>query len=1346
MKKALLTLALSACLQFVFSQGEIPVDMYTGAPIINIPLHTISAHDISEPISLSYNAGSFQLFDSEQFYGIGWSLNAGGSISRKVRCLPDDFQDGNGRNGWLYNYSASTNKNYYHITTFPNTSDTNPVTNDETADYNFLTNLFYQNDTEPDEFNYSFGGYSGKFVFDNSGVIRTVPYRDLLITPTYAGGTPGLDKTITSFTVKTNDGVIYTFGQTVRTTRRADKDPDLNNVSILPREYHLYSTNVVYNSEWKLTKIESPSGAYMDFYYTSSSNFVTNTPVEFGVYVNNDVSGSDEVTVHYEDYTLYSIYNSVETKHLNVISGSSGEKVIFQNADYLEVADARGNNGVSRNILRVNFGYRVTSMGPTAVRLLKSITTAPSTGTTCDSPLRPIQLEYYGEDISPSSTYGTDFWGYFNAMPQINSIPMLYFYPSEPLSQRYRLSPIASYTGTMIPLEGALRHANSTAMLIGVLNKIYYSSGGEATIEYEGHTFYDEVAQQTSTGGGLRVKSVEYFDGVNQASRISKEFSYLDDTGKSSGRLISKPEFAFPAYKYKVPEYYNWTGSEFDTYFSSYSTNDRYKYLTFRSTTPLNDLETTRGSLVGYKVVTVSRPGAGKVKYEYHLEGYHGQTTAPGGWSPTIHKIARPSTWPSAGIIAGATGANMFPYAPNPNYDHERGLMKKSTEYDEAGNIIRTTEDTYQTISNPGFSAGVTISGVRYDSYAYSADNNQANNIWLFGKYSITAEIDKVLQKETETLYIAGDLSKYQTTSTEYFYEPGTVHRLLRKIQKIDAEGTEYNTYFKYPIDYTVTANSEPALLNIQSLTTARRYGSPVEVYASFKKALSTEKFVSGLYTKYGNFSGKILPSEILGLTIATGLSTYNVSSQTLSGSTYMLTLDPNYEVKSTVLAYTPFAQAQSVVDQTTIPKTTLWGYNSTLPVSVVSDAKADQMAFSDFDAECTAEFTAQSAYLGEGRSAKGVHASVNLFRTINKHPTATNYILSFWLKKFQNPVTLRFTARTGATTHYTNDFVVSPVSVDYEYFRFTVPVSSLPSSFLVSLTGIGLSAPITGDPDGALPTLDDVAFYPETSDIAFTSYEIPFGPKIITDGKGIHSETVYDSYGRVKALRDQDKNIQVKKSYKFGDDLLADFNPTSTTIKGVAVTLQANDNACLSGVVYKWVYRLKDPLVTSIPDFSTVEPGTVSLSVTFAQAATYEVFLNVSQPLYGNKTVRKDIVVIPQPLNVDICAKGVEELNGSTGVVMATHYCPSILQTPTTTGVIFRAEIYAQGTVQTYQWKRRELNKATWSDVGTGQQYSISSVSTSEKSFEVMCTVTTTDGRVGDSGGMRVTIYDLAE
>lgn len=143
--------------------GEMPVSYFTGVPNISIPLYEIRGNKISLPLSLSYHAGGLRPDVHPGWVGNGWSLNAGGVITRKVNGNSDERIDpSNGKIGYYFNHSNLDNTNWStppKITNWPSYPPITPYGN----------NQYFDGDTEPDEFDFNFQGYSGKFFLDQTG-------------------------------------------------------------------------------------------------------------------------------------------------------------------------------------------------------------------------------------------------------------------------------------------------------------------------------------------------------------------------------------------------------------------------------------------------------------------------------------------------------------------------------------------------------------------------------------------------------------------------------------------------------------------------------------------------------------------------------------------------------------------------------------------------------------------------------------------------------------------------------------------------------------------------------------------------------------------------------------------------------------------------------------------------------------------------------------------------------------------------------------------------------------------------------------------------------------------------
>jgi hypothetical protein len=69
---------------------EVPVGHYSGTPKISVPLYQFETKGVSIPLSIDYNASGIKVKDIPGSVGAGWSLNAGGVITRIIRGAPDD--------------------------------------------------------------------------------------------------------------------------------------------------------------------------------------------------------------------------------------------------------------------------------------------------------------------------------------------------------------------------------------------------------------------------------------------------------------------------------------------------------------------------------------------------------------------------------------------------------------------------------------------------------------------------------------------------------------------------------------------------------------------------------------------------------------------------------------------------------------------------------------------------------------------------------------------------------------------------------------------------------------------------------------------------------------------------------------------------------------------------------------------------------------------------------------------------------------------------------------------------------------------------------------------------------
>lgn len=218
---------------------DMPVSLYNGTPNINIPIHTINSGGIQIPISLSYHAKGIQVSEIASRVGLGWTLNAGGSIIRQTRGgKEDELNDGYLSDNYIQDFTTNSNK---RISKYAD-------------DTSFMFDYY------PDLFMFNFMGYSGKFIFDQitgKPVLQT--NNDLKIER--IDGASGF---FSDFIITTPDGNKYYFGGSY-----CDKSQSIN------RRYTNNSTGYEYigntglsePTAWHLYRIESVTNKIVNFVY-----------------------------------------------------------------------------------------------------------------------------------------------------------------------------------------------------------------------------------------------------------------------------------------------------------------------------------------------------------------------------------------------------------------------------------------------------------------------------------------------------------------------------------------------------------------------------------------------------------------------------------------------------------------------------------------------------------------------------------------------------------------------------------------------------------------------------------------------------------------------------------------------------------------------------------------------------------------------------------------------------------------------------------------------------------------------------------------------------------------------
>lgn len=1351
----LLMLVLCAACLPAFSQGEIPVDMYTGTPSISIPLAVVSSVDVSQPVSLSYNANSTE----QSPFGVGWSIHIDG-ITRDVRGLPDDFGylDALSRKGWLYAYSTGTVASV--VGGFAPGSDTlSSSYGGEATDFGSLdtysTNLI---DTEPDVFSFSAGGISGKFVFDNNSNIRTIPYMDVQIVPTYASW-PN-DRKITGFTITTNDGYSYKYTYACSGSKRlSTEDSQWTAVHILPVQQRFYGAAVTYNFAWQLTEVKSPNGNSLTYTYTANPavQSIPDRPITFSMH-----RGDNTIEPGTNKYITRQVFKLVSTGIPPVpltITGSSGSVLEFNYGstvlESITVRDTRkGSTPATNYVKTINLGYIDVSyerlVGTTSGSWLysrKHLRTISETSG-CDR----TQPYTFGYLISNSREDETGTWSVLADGMSVEEwtdiyqhhnealYATLYIYRDEWPKHRYRLNYIPGSSLTRYDMYGTNMTPYST--INATLRTIDYPTGGRTILQFEGNRYYDVKSNQSEIAAGLRIRRIDYHDGSG-ASTIVKHFEYLTADGKSSGRIFRQPIYHIPAFQWK--DFYlpiSTASADFKSYDQLKHPTDEqnkeqvYLYLTLRTDFDLAPADADNS--VGYTRVKVSRTGSGYAIHEFQVPAAYGETVS-GEWQTPITLIARQSSTINMGIFPNG-GTWRFPNAPNPFYDYARGLPWKVTEYNEAGKPVRKVRTVYQDMYKPGNTAAHKVNGIKYERFALSEDNISGNRVYLFSKYFLLTDAAKVPQSETVTIYDATDTLKKVSEITEYTY---SANRQLAVVKRTTSDGNIYRTKFKYPKDYANQASGDPAVVALNALVTTFRHGTPIETVTTLQKGAATEMLTNAnlvIFNTFGQLSNPRVESQwALELSAPLAFSSFTNSYVNSATGTFVKHT-PNYKQLSTVLGYKSGlpTKVNDLISKQSMD--TDYAFGNSLPLVKAANVNSTQSAFSDFDNTTDFAFGYGPPILSEGRSgAYGFFPSVMLYKNFTRVVTG-NYIISFWIKS-NSPVsfTARIRNQSQTTTYYTGTFTVQPTNSEYRYVQHIIPFPETTAAGItalrVDLIANGLTGPgSTGFTAGLMPVIDDVFFFPEGSNLESYTYQIPYGVASVTTASGGASHIEYDGLGRERYVRDRDKNIVKKTTYQVGtasDPLFASFTTsTASPFVNNSTVFTATQPACAGSVLYEWQWGAGAPFVT----------GSATQSYTFTTAGEKTVTLRVSSSSYGSKTLTRTIVVQPALLTADFCMKGISVLDGSTAtlvdcaLVTINTANKSVFKVSNVVGII--------DGVCNYTWYRRNIGATAWTIVGTNvSEYSTEQITSTTRSFEVKCKVSTMDNVWIEKGPIQVYI-----
>ena len=680
--------------------GRCPVSYFFGLPQISIPLTEVRGRGYTLPIFLQYHGGGIKPEQHPGWVGLGWSLSAGGCITRVIHGMKDEMSKEEYSS--LHSVLEDDDPGYIY-----NMSDIQSGgTWTETQLYEHMS--VGSHDYEPDEYIINAPGISARFVIVGEHEIRVISRDESVLTlekyeiindgysallNLYPGqGNDRLTayryKYIREFVLRDKEGNRYIFGGSDDSIEYSViQYPNIEQMAgggyINTRNWKAIATA----NSWMLSRIERADGEVLDFSYEHNGVPIVLRDIHYGSHYSTDDPNQSGLQTELErilfSYDTYSPSPLAYKGNLNfsflmpcyltrIRCLLSGDTLDFETenttelgyeyqpsdftiyvADLTEAEPAvrfsyqqfQQNNfyrklvritGKSRDIRLDYTNSTQTRLKLNGIRIIQN--NVGNNDTLVDG---RYSFEYNSTPLPGYNSRKTDFWGYYNG-------------------QDY-----SSYLGSFGQYPSQVRQPSASHMAAEILVAVHYPTGGWTDYEWEPHhygmTAFPPTCSPTmaseAIAGGLRIKSItDHSDGTHYSTR---SFTYQNSNGTSSGILS-----AWNKDKVEGSHTVNTPQLNYDAHFVMYSE------------TPILPLSDTDGCHVTYSQVRETFADGGYLEFRY--------TNSDDGVHPDT---------PPYREIGCSSGCPIYPRITS--YANYRGLLLWKKTFDSNGALVRSEQMTY---------------------------------------------------------------------------------------------------------------------------------------------------------------------------------------------------------------------------------------------------------------------------------------------------------------------------------------------------------------------------------------------------------------------------------------------------------------------------------------------------------------------------------------------------------------------------------------------------------------------------------------------------------------------------
>ncbi len=1074
--------------------GITPVNMSVGSATIDVPVWTINCGPISWPVSISYVTGAIKVDEISSNVGLGWTLAGQGVITRTVRGRPDeltfdepDYSTISFTNDWYYLYGVLDGKQ----------------------------------DCEFDVYSYSFNGRSGRFYITQEEEIFAVPVTSLKISQTISG-----------FEIIDEDGHIYSFFQ--------------------PEMTILEETGIAtHPTSWYLTKVEtSDRKQSIMFHY-----------IDDGAIGQNSSSFTWKIGSWYnlacEKQIITDISPQLTTNATSTVI-SQLQRIDFPNGsiNFNYINDRVDINGTNKDRLTQIEIKRASSDSVTRKFSLYHSYFTSGNRLKLDSileyrfsngPKKKYSFEYDATPTVHVGSYAQDKWGYNNGVTTNTSL---------------LASQTVWYNSVQYNIGDANRSVDTTASKAGSLIAVNWPTGGRTEYTYDAHQFYPgfmsnsttEHSAETSTAGAPVITTFTYPSSLAtdakaivvinnfNASGSSTPNPYVQLKDLTTGNIVLYIENNVPQTPLNTEQSlnlipgrnYEMKSQIYTNAASGYSTSIKVEWAVY-GTTPIIE----KGG--GIRIRTVKNYTKPEVLASTDYYQYEPGTTLSTYYAINLnrkqifyrtHSAAPPMPCIANGPLCDVYySASLYPttvvagspimYKKVTKYQlNESNVPKGKTEYEY--NVVRDNFiSSFNSISFIYFTKNDWKNGSLLSETHYKRENNgeytpvkRIENTYNELKISsieelqvktlalenvtpyrdaMTAPVDMVfyyvpiftginqLIKTKEMIY-GKDVDQPQINITDNFYSDIS-HNFITKTTRTDSKGDIFSNTMKYPVDFSSSGNVYEKMVNKNII-------SPV-----IEEKYSRREIVSGN------------PTEVTLQTIKKDYRDWKNDQLVLAPEFVKASINGNTPENRIVYTnYNDRKQPTEVKKNLDATLTYMYGYNSQYVVAEISNASLSNVAYTSFEAGDKGGWSYSGIPIRDATSPTGKMCYSYTGNIVSPSiTTGIPYIVSYWKKSG----TVSISGSTSTTGRTVNGWT---------YFEHRI------ASPGVNITVSGTSA-----------VIDELRLYPANNAMMKTyAYDPLVGVMNECDANNRILSYEYDELQRLVLIRDQDRNIVKKFSYKY--------------------------------------------------------------------------------------------------------------------------------------------------------------------------------------------------------------------